>query len=164
MLRAGSLWLLAHQLFHDYTIQYQNLQFPSCSKQFFFLVDCFIAHTLPPINKHLLSHDSDKWKPPLQPYEIVYPQKLLTWRYEKLGCSGIYHIALVQCHFERAKWLCHLLCFASIQPSQICCSELICALIVLESNTLTRTHLHNLTQTHHVSSTGFLDVPSLTCF
>lgn len=91
--------------------QYQNLQFPSCSKQFSFFSDCFIAHTLCPINKHLLSHDSDKWKPPLHPYEIVYPQKLLTWRYEKLGCPGIYHILLVQCHLEVVKRLRHPLHF-----------------------------------------------------
>lgn len=119
MLQAVSLWLLTQQLFHDYTIQYQNLQFPFCSKQFSFLADCFIAHTLCPINKHLLSHDSDKWKPPLHPYEIVYPQKLLTWKYEKLGCPGIYHIPLVQCHFEMVKWLRHLLHFSLNAPRPI---------------------------------------------
>lgn len=100
-----------------HNFQYQNLQFPSCSKQFSFLADCFIARTLRPINKHLLSHDSDKWKPPLHPYEIVYPQKLLTWRYEKLGCPGIYHIALVQCHSEMVKWLCQLLHFSEFYPA-----------------------------------------------
>lgn len=87
-----SLWSLTHQLFYDYTIRHQNIQFPSCSKQFSFLADCFIAPARCPINKHLHSHDSDKWKPPLDPYEIVYPQKWLTWRYEKLGCPGIFHI------------------------------------------------------------------------
>lgn len=84
-------------------MQYQNLSFPSCSKQFSSFADCFIAPALHPINKRLLSHDSDKWKAPLHPYEIVYPQKILTWRYEKLGCPGMYHIPLVKCSFELEK-------------------------------------------------------------
>lgn len=40
---------------------------------------------------------------PLCPYEIVYPLKILTWRYERLGCPGIYHIPLVQCGLELEK-------------------------------------------------------------
>lgn len=105
-----------------------------CSKQFSFLADCFIAHTLRPINKHLLSHDSDKWKTPLHRYEIVYPQKLLTWRYEKLGCPGIYHIPQLQCHFEIVKWLCHLLHLTWILPSQFYTSNPIDVLITSHSS------------------------------
>lgn len=161
MLQAGSLWWLTHQLFHDYTIHYQNLQFPHCSKQFSFFADCFIACALRPINKHLLSHDSDKWKPPLHPYEIVYPQKLLTWRYEKLGCPGIYHISPVQCYFEIVKWLCHLLHLAWILQSQFCSSKLICVLIV--SPRQQHTHPTN-THTLVYPVNCFLDPPSLTSF
>lgn len=51
------------------------LSFPSCSKQFSSFADCFIAPALRPINRRLLSRDSDKWKPAVCPYEIVYPPK-----------------------------------------------------------------------------------------
>lgn len=35
--------------------------------------------------------------------KLFIHEKILTWRYEKLGCSGIYHIPLVQCSFEVEK-------------------------------------------------------------
>lgn len=88
-----------------------------CPKQFSFLADCFIALALCPINKHLHSHDSDKWKPPLNPNEIVYPQELLRWKYEKRDCPGIYHILPVQCQFEIIKWLCDQFCISSLFSS-----------------------------------------------
>lgn len=152
MLQVGSLWSLTCQLFHDYTIRHQNIQFPSCSKQFSFLADCFIAQARCPINKHLHSHDSDKWKPPLDLYEIVYPQKLLTWRYEKLGCPGIYHILIVQCHFEIVKWLRHLLHLSYILLSQYCTTSIV----------FLRTHTHTLEI--RLLASCFLDAPPLTCF
>lgn len=116
-----------------------------------------MAHAPGPINKHLLSHDSDKWKPPLHPYEIVYPQKLLTWRYEKLGCPGIYHIPPVQCHLAIVKWLCHPLhiCPTILSLKARCCSR------------LQQEMTHALAYTHARACTlvnWFLAPPSLTCF
>lgn len=118
-----------------------------------------MAHAPGPINKHLLSHDSDKWKPPLRPYEIVYPQKLLTWRYEKLGCPGIYHIPRVQCHLAIVKWLRHPL---HIRPTILSLKARCCSLPQQEvTRALTCTHTH--THAHRLVN-WFLAPPSLTCF
>lgn len=107
-----------------------------------------MAHAPGPINKHLLSHDSDKWKPPLHPYEIVYPQKLLTWRYEKLGCPGIYHIPRVQCRLARVKWLRHPLhicpTILSLKVVPHFCSCLQQEVTHTHTGMHTRTHAHCL--------------------